>query len=164
SINELMIELAATHADLFHQWQIHHLAGRGQDVPVRSAYEQHGIRAVVSEFLDHMGLAWGAADLAISRAGASSVAEVAVNAVPSIFLPYPHHADMHQQHNAQPLADAGGAVILQDAVDAPKNAAAVAPVLRELMSDPAKRDAMRQKLAARRGPDAAETIARMLIG
>lgn len=164
SINDLMIELARTQPDLFSGWQIYHLAGRGNDASVREAYEQHGVRAIVSEFLDHIGLAWGAADLAISRAGASSVTEVAVNAVPTIFLPYPHHADMHQQRNAQPLADAGGAVIMTDAADAQANAKSIAPLLRELMSDQAKRDTMRQNLAARRSPDAAEVIAKMLIG
>jgi len=164
SINELMIELARTRGSLFDGWQILHLTGRGQDEPVRQAYEQHGIRAVVCEFLDHIGLAWGGADLVISRAGANSVAEIAINAVPAIFLPYPHHADMHQLRNAQPLVDAGGAVILIDAVNAQDNAAAIEPILRELMGDEHKRSAMRQALAERRGPDAADTIAKMLVG
>lgn len=164
SINSLMIELARSHADLFRNWQIYHLAGRGALQPIRDAYQQAGIRAVVCEFLDHMGVAWGAADLAISRAGASSVAEIAVNAVPAIFLPYPHHADMHQLHNAQPLADAGGAVIINDASDPAANARALLPVLSQLLNEPAKRKEMRSKLMAQRGPDAADTIARMLVG
>lgn len=164
SINDLMIELARIQSHLFNNWQIYHLAGRGNDSPVREAYEQHNIRAVVTEFLDHIGLAWGAADLAISRAGANSVAEVAVNAVPTIFLPYPHHADMHQLRNAQPLADAGGAVIVNDAADAVANAKAIAPLLHDLMLQGSKREQMRIAMVNRRGPDAAEVIARMLLG
>lgn len=164
SINELMIALAATNAQLLSDWQVYHLTGRGNSRDVCKAYEEYGIRAVVSEFLDHIGLAWGAADLAISRAGASSVAEVAVNAVPTVFLPYPHHRDMHQLRNAQPLVDAGGAVVVDDAADAQVNVKTGQPVLTELLNNEAKRQAMRSALASRRGPDAAEVIAKMLLG
>jgi UDP-N-acetylglucosamine--N-acetylmuramyl-(pentapeptide) pyrophosphoryl-undecaprenol N-acetylglucosamine transferase len=91
------------------------------------------------------------------------VAEIAVNAVPAIFLPYPHHRDQHQKHNAQPLVDLGGAVMIDDAVNAEANAAAIAPVLESLLRDEAKRNDMRATLAARRSPDAAEVIAKMVI-
>ena len=114
-------------------------------------------------FLDQMGLAWGAAELAISRAGASSVAEAAQNAVPTLFLPYPYHKDMHQKHNAQPIVDAGGAVMAIDRIDAAANVREVSPVLAELLKSKSRRDTLRERLRAAPMPDAAMTIARMLV-
>jgi UDP-N-acetylglucosamine--N-acetylmuramyl-(pentapeptide) pyrophosphoryl-undecaprenol N-acetylglucosamine transferase len=110
-----------------------------------------------------MGLAWGAADLALSRAGANSVAEAAVNAVPTIFAPYPYHRDLHQKHNAEPLVDEGAAVMELDRIDPALNMEGLGRVLRELMTDPARRRAMRERLASRPREDAAMTIAELLL-
>ncbi len=167
SVNELMIELARSRSPMFEGWQILHLAGGGggpaADQPLREAYANAGIRATVLPFVHEMGLAWGAAELAISRAGANSVAEVWRNAVPTLFLPYPYHADMHQQHNARPLVDWGGAAMATDHIDAGINAAKIGPVIESLMRDAAKRHAMRDALRARPMPDAAMTIAKSVL-
>jgi UDP-N-acetylglucosamine--N-acetylmuramyl-(pentapeptide) pyrophosphoryl-undecaprenol N-acetylglucosamine transferase len=163
SVNDFMLETAKSHASMFAGWQVLHLAGHGGEGPLREAYARAGVQAVVLPFLHEMGLAWGAADLAISRAGANSVAEIALNAVPALFLPYPHHKDMHQRHNAQPLVDAGGAVMEIDRVDAAANLAAVGPILEGLMRDNARRGRMRETLRARPHENAAMTIARMLV-
>jgi UDP-N-acetylglucosamine--N-acetylmuramyl-(pentapeptide) pyrophosphoryl-undecaprenol N-acetylglucosamine transferase len=166
SINAMMIALAASNPRMFDDWQIYHLSGSGADEPVRAAFSEAGIKAVVEPFINEIGLAWGAADIAISRAGASSVAEAAHNAVPTIFLPYPFHKDMHQTHNAQPLVDlrgGGGAMIVTDLIDAAENARAIGPVLSDLMKDAARREAMRSWLRSHQFPDAAMTIARMLV-
>jgi len=144
-------------------WQILHLAGHDADEPVRRAYEAAGIRASVLPFLNEMGLAWGAADLALSRAGASSVAEAAANAVPTLFLPYPYHKDMHQRHNAQPLVDMGGAVMEVDRIDPAANAEHAGSTLHALMNDDARREEMSRRLRANPPPNAAETIARMVL-
>jgi len=130
---------------------------------VREAYGRSGIAGRVDAFLDEIGLAWDAADLAVSRAGANSVAEAAANAVPTLFLPYPHHRDMHQVNNAQPLVEAGGAMVARDHVDAEANVEHVGPVLRMLMSDESRRDAMRRHLEGQRPGDAALRIAEMLL-
>lgn len=164
SINDLMVELARSHGELFSGWQVLHLAGRGADEPLRRAYEQAGIAALVMPFLHEMGLAWGAADVAISRAGANSVAEAEANAVPTVFLPYPHHRDMHQKHNAQPLVDRGGAVMVIDQIAADANARAMMPVLTRLLGDAETRAAMRRSLAREGRIDAAEAIAREILG
>jgi UDP-N-acetylglucosamine--N-acetylmuramyl-(pentapeptide) pyrophosphoryl-undecaprenol N-acetylglucosamine transferase len=61
-----------------------------------------------------MELAYAAADLVVCRAGAVTAAEVATAGVPAIFMPYPFHRDQHQRANAQVLADAGGALLVDD--------------------------------------------------
>jgi UDP-N-acetylglucosamine--N-acetylmuramyl-(pentapeptide) pyrophosphoryl-undecaprenol N-acetylglucosamine transferase len=163
SINRMMIALAANQPGMFDKWQVLHLSGAGEDQALREAYEHAGIAAVVLPFSHRMGLAWGAAELAISRAGANSVAEVHANAVPTVFLPYPYHKDEHQRHNAEPLEMQGGAVICRDCVDAKANVKAIGPVLRELMADGARRGAMRESLKAAAPADGALRVAELLL-
>jgi len=157
TVNEAMIELAVRGA--LGEWQVLHLAGPGNAADVEAAYNQHGVDAKVLAFCDAMGLAWAAADAAISRSGAGSAAEVVANAVPTIFMPYPYHADEHQRHNVQRLADDEAAVIVRDTKDAKANADALEPVLNELMSDASRRDAMREALQAHQREDGAAVLA-----
>lgn len=164
SLNRFLPSMAEARPECFAQWQILHLAGAGAADSVQQTYRRLGLRAKVETFLDEMGLAWGAADLAVSRAGASSVAEAAANAVPTLFLPYPYHRDMHQRNNALPLAEAGGAVITEDRIDPEANVREAGETLASLMGDETSRAAMRAKLCARRPPDAAATIAALLLG
>jgi UDP-N-acetylglucosamine:LPS N-acetylglucosamine transferase len=163
SVNRFVTALAESDPGAFETWQILHLTGRGADAPVRELYARHGIAARVEEFLEEIGLAWGAADLAVSRGGASSVAEAAANTVPTLFLPYPYHRDAHQRGNAQPLVDLGGAVLADDLIDARANVASVGPILTALMGDDERRQAMRAALIEHRPPDAAEAIAELLL-
>lgn len=159
SINEMLIELLRHRSELFHGWQVLHLAGRDGDEPVRAAYQEAGVPGRVEPFLHEIGLAWGAADVAVSRAGANSVAEIAANRVPAIFIPYPHHADRHQERNAAPLAKVGGAMIVEDRITPKASAALLQPALRKLMNDPAKRATMRERLESLPFSDAAARIA-----
>ena len=75
SINRFVPRLATEYGEAFADWQVYHLAGHSAPDEVRQAYTEAKVSAVVESFQDCMGLAWGAADLAVSRAGASSVAE-----------------------------------------------------------------------------------------
>ncbi|HMN96457.1 MAG TPA: UDP-N-acetylglucosamine--N-acetylmuramyl-(pentapeptide) pyrophosphoryl-undecaprenol N-acetylglucosamine transferase [Phycisphaerales bacterium] len=163
SLNALMVEIARRRPDLLSGWQVLHLAGSGEIEDLISSYRSASIGAVVLPFLHRMGLAWGAADLSISRAGANSVAEAAANAVPTIFLPYPHHRDQHQRLNAQPMVDRGGAVVETDRLDPAANLAALQPVLESLLRTSARRERMREALAAQPPSDAAAIIARLLV-
>ncbi|MAE63331.1 MAG: hypothetical protein CMJ18_03590 [Phycisphaeraceae bacterium] len=141
-------------------WQVLHLTGEADEARLREAYRGAGRTAVVMAFLDEMGLAWSSADLAISRAGASSVAEVRAHGVPTIFMPYPHHRDRHQWHNAAPLVDAGGAVVVDDVADPEAGAVHVLKTLEPLMADNQRRDDMSAALRRDPPPDAAMTVAR----
>src|SRR5690606_9915817 len=126
--------------------QVLHLCGSDVDEALQRAYERAGVRAIVHRFLHRIGLAWGAADLALSRAGANSVAEAAANAVPTIFVPYPYHRDLHQRHNAEPLVTLGGAVMVDDRIEPAANMATIGTALQALLHDGNRRDAMRAAL------------------
>ncbi|MEY2712078.1 MAG: UDP-N-acetylglucosamine--N-acetylmuramyl-(pentapeptide) pyrophosphoryl-undecaprenol [Planctomycetota bacterium] len=167
SLNDFMLLLAQRQPGAFREWQVLHLCGPGASGgPERfeAGYRRAGVHAVVLPFLHRMGLAWGAADVALSRAGANSVGEAAANHVPTVFVPYPYHADLHQMHNAMPLVEQGAAVLAKDAIEPEANLRALGEPLLALMQDDAARRAMRARLEARSEPDAAERIARFLLG
>ncbi|WP_223669465.1 undecaprenyldiphospho-muramoylpentapeptide beta-N-acetylglucosaminyltransferase [Kangiella shandongensis] len=95
---------------------VRHQCGRGNLGDVAARYKQIKNQLVshdVTEFIDDMAAAYEWADLVICRAGALTVAEVAMAGCAAIFVPYPHAVDDHQTHNARYLADQGAAVIIQ---------------------------------------------------
>jgi UDP-N-acetylglucosamine--N-acetylmuramyl-(pentapeptide) pyrophosphoryl-undecaprenol N-acetylglucosamine transferase len=163
SLNRFMLAFLEQHADALRDWQVIHLTGSDAPPQIESTYKQHGIPALVIPFLDRIGCAWGAADLALSRAGANSVAEVAANTVPTVFLPYPYHRDQHQRHNAQPLVSLDAAVMVDDAIDAQANLQTLGPILRDLLGNADRRSALREALEAHRPPDAALRVAKMIL-
>jgi UDP-N-acetylglucosamine--N-acetylmuramyl-(pentapeptide) pyrophosphoryl-undecaprenol N-acetylglucosamine transferase len=165
SINDFIVRFAEQHGDALANWQILHLAGPGREDDVRAAYADLSLEAspVVRAYLHDMGLAWGAADAALSRAGASSVAEVAANAVPTMFFPYPYHRDQHQARNAASLVEAGAAICVRDHVEVGRNLEAHAEALVHLLTDDAYRTRMRGTLDERRpSRPAADSVAQSI--
>ena len=163
SIDRMMVELAIRHRDWFAGWQVLHLAGPDMVDALDRAYSESTIPAVVRPFLERMGDAWGAADLAITRGGASSIAEVAASRTPAIVIPYPWHEDQHQAKNAATLAKAGAVVVRTDPVRGP----AATPPLESSLAGLLKSGAERARMFEAFDPapeDAAAGFARMLIG
>ncbi len=170
TINRALVELAshATTRRMLEGWQLLHVTGGdGPDhAAAVSAYRTAELPAAVIVFCDRMDLAWRAAEAAVTRAGAGTVAEAWANAVPCVMLPYPFHMDQHQRHNAAPLLalpGGPGAVVADDQVDPPQNRAMLGEVLQPLLSDADRREAMRSALRATPPGDAAERLARWLV-
>ncbi len=148
-------------------WQVLHLSGRDHADAVRAGYRelaQRGtpVAARVIDFTPAMADIWAVTDLAVSRAGASSCAELTACGVPSILLPYPFHKDMHQRLNAQVLAEGGAAVLVDDEKDRRKNAQKLRPVLESLLYDADKRQAMASAAKKLGHPNAAENVANVV--
>ena len=113
-------------------------------------------RVFVSPYIGEIGKAYAAADIALARAGALSVSELAAAGLPSVLVPYPHCADDHQTHNASVLVDAGGAVMIEDSrLDASSLAAELDP----LLDGPGVLKRMREALGPFQGKRAAAVIA-----
>ena len=92
----------------------------------RDDYAALGVEAEVSGYIDDVGAAYEWADLAICRAGAMTVAELAATGVASILVPFPYATDDHQHRNARFLAERGAALLLpEDRLDAATLAAAL---------------------------------------
>jgi UDP-N-acetylglucosamine--N-acetylmuramyl-(pentapeptide) pyrophosphoryl-undecaprenol N-acetylglucosamine transferase len=110
-------------------------------------------------FLDRMELALAVADLAVARAGASSIAELTVCGVPSILVPYPYATDNHQEENAREVERAGAAEVLLDANLSPQ---VLARRVVALTDDPDRRKQMSERASAWSKPDAAERLAALV--
>lgn len=107
-------------------------------------------------FLERMELAYAVADLVVARAGATTIAELAVCGIPSILVPYPYATGRHQEANARALQRAGAAdVVLDDAIDGRIFAARIGA----LLDDAARLRAMGECASAWSRPDAAEALA-----
>ena len=98
-------------------WQVLHIAGERDHewMAAERAAEPNDNRYVLAPHLAEMALAYAAADVAVCRAGASTLAELATMGLPAILVPYPYAAENHQRKNAEAFAAAGAAVIVDDA-------------------------------------------------
>jgi UDP-N-acetylglucosamine--N-acetylmuramyl-(pentapeptide) pyrophosphoryl-undecaprenol N-acetylglucosamine transferase len=94
--------------------QILHQSGEKDFVEVAAGYRDAGVKAVVLPYIHDMAGAYAAADLVVSRSGATTVAELAVCGKRAVLIPFPFAADNHQEYNARTLAERGTAdVIMQ---------------------------------------------------
>jgi UDP-N-acetylglucosamine--N-acetylmuramyl-(pentapeptide) pyrophosphoryl-undecaprenol N-acetylglucosamine transferase len=152
-LNDAMLEaipsLAGIPLEIFHQ------TGEADRERVASGYAKAGLPAEVAAFEPEMPRRYRWADVALCRAGALTVAELCLAALPSVLVPYPHAADDHQRANAQALARAGAARVLEPATLSGKQ---VAGVLRELFAEPGELSSMSAAAGKRAQPDAAERI------
>ena len=114
----------------------------------------------VVSFLDDMADAYAAADIAVSRAGATTIAELTVLGIPAILIPYPHATAKHQHGNAESLARAGAAVMLEDGDLSPD---LVAATVAAILAEPQDLGAMANAARAWARPDAAEALARLVL-
>ena len=144
--------------DWLKDYQVIHLSGQldWQEVEqARAALPaEHMTRYHAYPFLHEMGQALAAADLVVSRAGASALGEYPLFGLPAILVPYPY-AWRYQKVNADYLASRGAAVRLNDE-DLP---ARLASEVRALLSDPQRLAAMRTAARAAARPGAAQAIA-----
>lgn len=141
SVNQAVIAavpaLAAKGA--WSRWQLLHLTGKAEQEAVAAAYRDQGfLGARVVGYTKHMAAALAAADLVVSRAGASTLAEITAMGCPSILMPYPHHGDQHQVANARVLVKLGAARMVLDRIDPGRNGPVLAEALACLMNDEAE--------------------------
>lgn len=118
-------------------------------------------RRQVRPFWDPVAEAYAAANVVIARAGAMSTAELCAWGLPAVLVPLPTAAADHQARNAQALASAGAAIHLPEAA---LSVETLTGQIGSLLADPTRREAMRREALARGHPDAAQQIARTLLG
>jgi len=162
SINEACVALS----DLWRarsDWQLLHLTGATDFTAVRDGYASAGVEARVLDYTDDLPLALAGADLVLSRAGASTLAELTARGVPSVLLPYPYDRARHQRANAEVLAEHGAAVVIDDRREPGANAVRLAEALRGLMDDAARRDRMADAARSLGRPEAADQMAERLL-
>lgn len=119
-------------------------------------------RTITSRFLSPVSSYCKAADLVISRAGATAISELAALKKPVVLIPHPALTGGHQLHNAQMIDEAGAAIVIseKEALSSPK---VMKDALDSLISSRTKRDKIAGNLHALSASDAAEKISRLLL-
>ncbi len=113
----------------------------------------------VTQFVDRMDYAYAMSDLVVSRAGASSISELCLLGKACILVPSPNVAEDHQTKNAMALVKENAALMVTDA----QAKETLVPTALQLLSDPARLEALRQSIARLALPDAAEKIADIVM-
>ncbi len=115
---------------------------------------------VVTDFIADMGAAYKAADLVVSRAGASSISEFCLIGKPVILVPSPNVAEDHQTKNAMALVNKEAALFVKDA-DAPQQ---LIPLALNTVGNTTQLQSLQRNILQLALPDAAEIIAREVLG
>jgi UDP-N-acetylglucosamine--N-acetylmuramyl-(pentapeptide) pyrophosphoryl-undecaprenol N-acetylglucosamine transferase len=141
--------------------RIVHQTGEAARAAVADVYAAAGREAEVVAFLDDMEERFAEADLVLSRAGATTCAELTAAGKAALLVPFARAADDHQRVNAKALADAGAAVMIEEKG---LSGAALAAALRDLLDDPRRLEAMETAALGLGRPDAAARVADLLVG
>lgn len=158
SLNDAVIEAARLLNTALADWRVVHQAGARQADAVRQAYRDLNLSAVVEPFFDDLASHYQSASLVVSRAGATTLAEVACCGLPMILLPYPNAADAHQLANAKVLQKCGGAIIVEHRATAKETGLELAAQLRSLLEQPERLPAMSDAVRKLARPDATSIV------
>ena len=114
----------------------------------------------VMPFLERIEHAYSVADVAVARAGASSVFELAAFGVPTIFVPYPYAADDHQRRNVRELEKFDAAVVIDNHM---LDGARLETMIESLLDDEARRAGMSKRMRGWARADAADAAAKLIV-
>jgi UDP-N-acetylglucosamine--N-acetylmuramyl-(pentapeptide) pyrophosphoryl-undecaprenol N-acetylglucosamine transferase len=156
AINVAMVEAASRLAASNAAVEITHQTGKRDLDLVRDAYERAGVEARVEAFLFEMDREMMQADLVICRAGATTLAELAAAGRPAVLVPLATATDDHQRKNAEVIARAGGAEVIEER---DLSGAHLADRLLALVADGDRRRRMAEAIRTLARPDAAARIA-----
>lgn len=161
-LNDAVRILVEQQSEKLRAWRIRHQTGPQQADELRQDYTRFKIEAVVAPFFDDMSREYQQATVVVSRAGATTLAELACAGCPAVLVPYPHAAADHQTVNAQAFVSAGAAEMVSQSSEPRETASRLANVLLPLMSDSARRAKMRTAMHALARPDAARQVVELL--
>lgn len=161
-VNELMVEALIKHKDCFSQeLKVIHQTGATDCDMVKKKYEESGINASVQPFFQDMVSVYEQSDLLVSRAGATTLAELAVLGKPAILIPYPYAADNHQHKNADHYVEGGGCIKFNEH---DLNSRTLAEEIEDIAVNTERRSEMSKQMIKLSYPKAAEKIVDVCIG
>jgi UDP-N-acetylglucosamine--N-acetylmuramyl-(pentapeptide) pyrophosphoryl-undecaprenol N-acetylglucosamine transferase len=155
AINEAVIGALPLLAEERERLSFTHQTGENDFYRVRDAFEGSGLKAEVKPFIEKMVDEFARADLVISRAGATTVAELAAAGKPAIMVPFPFAADDHQRKNAEAIERAGAGRMILQAELTPER---LAKELLWLIRDPQQLVRMAEASKSLGHPDAAKKV------
>lgn len=140
AINRCMVDALNHLSDIKEEVQFLHQTGDKDFEGIRESYRKAGAKGVVAPFIYQMAEAYAASDLVISRAGATTLAEITALGKPAILVPYPHAAGRHQEFNAMKLSEMGAAMVM---LEQDLSGETLAAGIRELYKSGPLRDEMK---------------------
>ncbi|MBF0538406.1 MAG: undecaprenyldiphospho-muramoylpentapeptide beta-N-acetylglucosaminyltransferase [Nitrospirae bacterium] len=114
ALNRAMMEALALLGQYKDNIQFLHQTGNNDYELVRGAYQSSGFSGTVTPFIFNMPEAYAACDMLISRAGATTLAEITTIGIPSLLVPYPYAAGAHQEANAARLSSSNAAIMIKE--------------------------------------------------
>jgi UDP-N-acetylglucosamine--N-acetylmuramyl-(pentapeptide) pyrophosphoryl-undecaprenol N-acetylglucosamine transferase len=160
AINVAMVEAAPSLASATPRVAITHQTGDGDLEMVKAGYRRAGLDARVESFLFQMDQEMAVADVVVSRAGATTLSELAASGRASILIPLPTATDDHQRKNANALVRQGAASIVEQRE---LNGGRLAAEILALVQDAPRRAAMCRAVRRLARPDAAKVIAEKVV-
>ena len=159
-MNQIVVEALPELGKMADQLQVIHCTGDISYATVNAAYKGSPLKSYVVNFLDKMPLAYAISDLAICRAGGTTIAELLASGVPSILIPLPTAAEDHQRLNAEAVERGGAAVVAdQNSLTGEK----LAGIVRGMMSSD-RLQTMRAAASQMARRDAAKVIVERISG
>lgn len=155
SLNDL-VAMSARRLRAIPGLRLIHIAGEQDRARITSIYADAGLEAEVLGFVDDMPALYDRIDLAVTRAGATTVAELCVAGIGALYIPLPWAAEDHQTANAEAVTKTGGAVLLPQSTTRSED---VATLLEQLAADRGRVAAMGLAAATLARPDAADRVA-----
>lgn len=143
-------------------WQIVHQSGESGHHATQSLYRKFDLPARVVPFVENMPATLAATDLAVCRAGGSTLAELAVTRVPAVLLPFPHATDGHQLANAQIYAARGGCVTIDERMAEGSLSDQLADILCFLVANEPLLNRMAEAMHRTATPHAAANVAELI--
>lgn len=162
SLNENVPRALAGLGSELRGWRVVHQCGAQEVESTRELYAALAIPAEVTPFVPNMPHLLAAASLVVSRAGGTTLAELAAAGVPAVVVPYPHAADDHQLRNAQRLAAGGACLVLDERLPGPALSARLRSAIGNLVTNPAARQAMSAAMLRQSHPAAAADVVRVI--
>jgi UDP-N-acetylglucosamine--N-acetylmuramyl-(pentapeptide) pyrophosphoryl-undecaprenol N-acetylglucosamine transferase len=159
AVNEAMVRAVATLRPQLAGWRIVHQAGERDAETVRRRYQEQDVECVVSPFFGELVEWYRQANVVVSRAGATSLAELACAGCPAVLIPYPNSLGNHQWFNAQIYASSGAARVVEQQSDPTATSAALAAELTPLLANADQRDRMSGAMRDMAKPRAARSVA-----
>ena len=141
SINTAVVDSLHNLHDMKDKIQFLHQTGSMDYEDIRNTYRELGFKGIVTPFIYQMGEAYAVSDIVISRAGATTIAELTALGKPAVLVPYPHATGRHQELNARKLSDMGAAKII---IDNELSGESLSLAIRELYENEAMRAEMQK--------------------
>lgn len=162
AINQAVLSVAEDARQFLNGWRVIHQTGERDVDDVRAAYQRLGINAVVEPFFEDLVPHYRNSHMVVSRAGGTTLSEVACAGLPAILVPYPHAMDDHQTANANVFVREEAAFVIPS-LDTSYQQSVFSRLLVQSLSNPELRNNMAQNMRSLARPQAADDVSALVI-